>query len=221
MSVISDETLITLLRSGLTDLGLCCDDAQIVKLQQYVELLCRWNRAYNLTAIKDPIDMIRLHILDSLSISRYLQKTRFIDVGTGAGLPGIPLAIVNPTKFFSLLDSNGKKTRFLFQAKTELCLNNVEELNLRVEDFTPEEKYDGVLSRAFSSLNDMLYGCNHLVADLGCFYAMKGRLDNLELNSLPKHYTVTNTYPLRVPGVEADRHLITIIHTGEGKITVG
>lgn len=221
MSVIYSETAKTLLCSGLAELDLSCDDEQVAQLQHYLTLLCRWNKAYNLTAIKDPIDMIKLHIFDSLSVSKYLESRRFIDVGTGPGLPGIPLAIVNPDKFFSLLDSNGKKTRFLFQVKTQLRLDNIEELNIRVEDFVPAEKYDGVLSRAFSSLSDMLCGCGHLLTDGGCFYAMKGKLDGQELDCLPIQYVVKETYSLRVPGVEADRHLIKIVHTDEGKTTVG
>jgi 16S rRNA (guanine527-N7)-methyltransferase len=221
MSVIYSETTKSFLLSGLAELGVDCDDSQVVKIQQYLTLLIRWNKTYNLTAIKDPFDMIRLHIFDSLSISKFLKDRRFIDVGTGPGLPGIPLAIVNPDKSFDLLDSNGKKTRFLFQVKTELDLRNVVEINSRVEKFSPTEKYDGVLSRAFSSLNDMLVNCRHLLADSGHFYAMKGRLTPSELKRLPENCTVVNTYPLRVPGVDAERHLVIIVCNGEGKITVG
>jgi 16S rRNA (guanine527-N7)-methyltransferase len=109
----------------------------------------------------------------------------------------------------------------LFQVKTELALRNVVEINSRVEKFSPTEKYDGVLSRAFSSLNDMLVNCRHLLADSGHFYAMKGRLTPSELKLLPENCTVVNTYPLWVPGVDAERHLVTIVYNGEGKITVG
>jgi 16S rRNA (guanine527-N7)-methyltransferase len=169
------------------------------------------NKAYNLTAIRDPLEMIKLHLLDSLAISPLLQGDRFIDVGTGAGLPGIPLAIINPEKHFTLLDSNGKKTRFLFQAKIELGLSNINEVNKRVEQFAPEYMYDAVLSRAFSSLSDMVINCQHLLADGGWFLAMKGRLEQSELSAIPKGYKVVKEYPIAVPKVDGQRHLVKIV----------
>ena len=155
--------------------------------------------------------MIKLHLLDSLAISPLLQGARFIDVGTGAGLPGIPLAIINPEKHFTLLDSNGKKTRFLFQAKIELGLSNINEVNKRVEQFAPEHMYDAVLSRAFSSLSDMVINCQHLLADGGWFLAMKGRLEQSELSAIPKGYKVVQEYPIAVPKVDGQRHLVKIV----------
>ena len=134
-----------LLVLGMDELRLEYSTNQLDLLLAYLKMLEHWNKAYNLTAIRDPMEMIKLHLLDSLSISPLLQGDRFIDVGTGAGLPGIPLAILNPNKHFTLLDSNGKKTRFLFQVKIELGLANINEVNKRVERFSPDHKYEAVI----------------------------------------------------------------------------
>jgi len=199
------------LERGVKQLGLSCSDEQIDQLLTYLEMLDRWNQAYNLTAIKDPLEMIGLHLLDSLAVSPMLSGESCIDVGTGAGLPGIPLAIMNPKKKFTLLDSNGKKTRFLFQAKIELKLSNIQEVNTRVEKYLPEHGYDHVLSRAFSSLSDMVSYCDHLLTIGGSFLALKGRIDKTELSDIPKSYMVEEIHPLNVPGVDGARHLIKIV----------
>ena len=201
------------LKLGLERLHLSCNEKQINQLLNYLDLLERWNKAYNLTAIRDPFDMINLHLLDSLAISVELQGDRFIDVGTGPGLPGIPLAIINQNKNFTLLDSNGKKTRFLFQTKLELGLDNISEVNQRVQDFHPKQTYDCVLSRAFSSLGDMVENCHHLLNQNGYFLAMKGKLPQTELRELPKNYKVEKLHSINVPGVEGQRHLIKIVKT--------
>ena len=201
------------LKLGLERLHLSCNEKQINQLLNYLDLLGRWNKAYNLTAIRDPFDMINLHLLDSLAISVELQGDRFIDVGTGPGLPGIPLAIMNQNKNFTLLDSNGKKTRFLFQTKLELGLDNISEVNQRVQDFHPKQTYDCVLSRAFSSLGDMVENCHHLLNQNGYFLAMKGKLPQTELRELPKNYKVEKLHSINVPGVEGQRHLIKIVKT--------
>lgn len=201
------------LKLGLERLHLSCNEKQINQLLNYLDLLERWNKAYNLTAIRDPFDMINLHLLDSLAISVELQGDRFIDVGTGPGLPGIPLAIMNQNKNFTLLDSNGKKTRFLFQTKLELGLDNILEVNQRVQDFHPKQTYDCVLSRAFSSLGDMVENCHHLLNQNGYFLAMKGKLPQTELRELPKNYKVEKLHSINVPGVEGQRHLIKIVKT--------
>lgn len=200
-----------LLVSGMGELNLDCSDEQLRQLLAYLDMLERWNKAYNLTAIRDPVEMIKLHLLDSLAISTLLQGDRFIDVGTGAGLPGIPLAIMNPDKHFTLLDSNGKKTRFLFQVRIELGLSNISEVNKRVEQFYPDHMYDAVLSRAFSSLYDMVINCQHLLADNGWFLAMKGRLEQSELSAIPKGYKVVEEYAVKVPTVDGQRHLLKIV----------
>jgi len=175
------------LETGLRELNLNCSSLQLEKLLKYLELLQRWNKAFNLTAIRDPLQMVRLHLLDSLAIHPYVQGLKsIIDVGTGPGLPGIPLAILNPEINFTLLDSNGKKTRFLFQAINELKLTNASEINHRVEAYQPNQLFDAVISRAFSSISDMLNQCDHLVSDQGCFLAMKGKKPDSELSQMSK-----------------------------------
>lgn len=198
------------LRAGLDALSLPLSDYQVALLLDYLSLLQKWNRAYNLTAVRDPQEMLHLHLLDSLSIAKYIAGNEMIDVGTGPGLPGIPLAICFPERSFTLLDSNGKKTRFLFQAKNSLGLGNVQEVQSRVEAYQPDRSYDAVISRAFSSLADMVERCSHLLASDGRFYAMKGQYPQQELSELPKHYNVIASHRLDVPGVEAQRHLVEI-----------
>lgn len=195
---------------GLSELQMQFDAERERLLLDYIELLYRWNRAYNLTAVTDPVDMVSRHLLDSLAVLPFLRGQRFIDLGTGAGLPGIPLAIAVPDKSFVLLDSNGKKIRFLFQARISLGLANVEEVQARVENYRPAAGFDGILSRAFASLEDMIKGSRHLLNPGGRFYAMKGRYPDRELSRLTKPYNVCGSHPLRIPGLEEDRYLIEI-----------
>lgn len=203
------------LETGLRELNLNCSPLQLEKLLKYLELLQRWNKAFNLTAIRDPLQMVRLHLLDSLAIHPYVQGLKsIIDVGTGPGLPGIPLAILNPEINFTLLDSNGKKTRFLFQAINELKLTNASEINHRVEAYQPNQLFDAVISRAFSSISDMLNQCDHLVSDQGCFLAMKGKKPDSELSQMTKAYKVVEVNEVNVPLIDSERHLIKIIKTG-------
>ena len=203
------------LETGLRELNLNCSSLQLEKLLKYLELLQRWNKAFNLTAIRDPLQMVRLHLLDSLAIHPYVQGLKsIIDVGTGPGLPGIPLAILNPEINFTLLDSNGKKTRFLFQAINELKLTNASEINHRVEAYQPNQLFDAVISRAFSSISDMLNQCDHLVSDQGCFLAMKGKKPDSELSQMSKAYKVIEVSEVNVPLIDNERHLIKIIKTG-------
>ena len=203
------------LQSGIEALGLSCSSDQIDQLLAYLEMLQRWNKAYNLTAIREPIQMVRLHLLDSLAIHPYVQGAKkVIDVGTGPGLPGIPLAILNPDINFTLLDSNGKKTRFLFQAISELSLTNVTEINQRAEKYQSQQLFDIVLSRAFSSISDMLGYCDHLVSETGCFLAMKGKKPDSELSQITKDYKVVDLSQINVPHIESERHLIKIIKMG-------
>lgn len=199
----------------MRELNLNCSPLQLEKLLKYLELLQRWNKAFNLTAIRDPLQMVRLHLLDSLAIHPYVQGLKsIIDVGTGPGLPGIPLAILNPEINFTLLDSNGKKTRFLFQAINELKLTNASEINHRVEAYQPNQLFDAVISRAFSSISDMLNQCDHLVSDQGCFLAMKGKKPDSELSQMTKAYKVVEVSEVNVPLIDSERHLIKIIKTG-------
>ena len=201
------------LAAGIATLNIDCSPKQLDLLMQYLDLLVRWNNTYNLTAIREPAAMIDLHLLDSLAVHSHIaDKNRLIDVGTGPGLPGIPLAIMNPDKHFTLLDSAGKKTRFLFQVRTELGLDNVTEINRRAEAYEPTEHYDTVLSRAFSSLSDMLDTCQHLITAQGCFMAMIGKLPESELAGISDRYKVCALCRLDIPNVESDRHLVTITH---------
>lgn len=210
--------LATRLQQGCDTLGLRLDTGQQALLIDYLDLLLKWNRAYNLTAVRDPLDMVTRHLLDSLAIAQHLQGQRFIDVGTGAGLPGVPMAILFPEREFQLLDSNGKKTRFLFQVKTALRLDNMTVHHARVESFQPENLFDAVLSRAFASLQDMVGGCRHLLANEGCFLAMKGAYPTAELEEVSEQCEVQAVYPLVVPGLTEQRHLVALAlkpHTGQ------
>ncbi|EMX0223306.1 16S rRNA (guanine(527)-N(7))-methyltransferase RsmG [Vibrio fluvialis] len=185
------------------------------QLVGYVELLNKWNKAYNLTSVRDPIEMMVKHILDSIVVSPLLVGERFIDVGTGPGLPGIPLAIMNPSKSFVLLDSLGKRIRFIKQVQHELKIANVTPVQSRVEDYDGEEGFDGVLSRAFASITDMVEWCHHLPrAHTGVFLALKGLLPQEEIAQLPEWCSVTDIKALNVPELEGERHLVILSRKG-------
>ncbi|MCG3733949.1 16S rRNA (guanine(527)-N(7))-methyltransferase RsmG [Vibrio cincinnatiensis] len=190
---------------------LLVSEHQREQLVGYVELLNKWNKAYNLTSVRDPMDMLVKHILDSIVVSPHLVGERFIDVGTGPGLPGIPLAIMNPDKHFVLLDSLGKRIRFIKQVMHELAIHNVIPVQSRVEDYQPEQGFDGVLSRAFASMLDMVEWCQHLpYADRGRFLALKGQLPEEEIARLPEWCNVTDIKALNVPELEGERHLVIL-----------
>ena len=197
------ENLLAQAKIQLTDL-------QKDQLIQLVQLLHKWNKAYNLTSVRDPQEMLVKHILDSLVVSPYLQGDRFIDVGTGPGLPGLPLAIINPSKQFVLLDSLGKRISFIRNAIRELGLTNVTPVLSRVEEYKPEDKFDGVLSRAFASLKDMTDWCHHLPKENGYFYALKGIYQEDEINELNEKYAIHEVIKLHVPELIGERHLIVL-----------
>ncbi|CAH8215325.1 16S rRNA (guanine(527)-N(7))-methyltransferase RsmG [Vibrio aestuarianus] len=191
------------------------NEQQRNQLVGYVEMLDKWNKAYNLTSVRNPMDMLVKHILDSIVVSPHLQGERFIDVGTGPGLPGIPLAIMNPDKTFFLLDSLGKRIRFIKQVLHELGIKNVTTIQSRVEEFQPEVKFDGVLSRAFASMLDMVEWCHHLPKEqTGLFLALKGQLPEEEIATLPEWCSVTDVKALKVPELEGDRHLVILSRKG-------
>ncbi|WP_413727443.1 16S rRNA (guanine(527)-N(7))-methyltransferase RsmG [Sodalis sp. RH19] len=191
--------------------GIALPDGQKRQLVRYVELLDKWNKAYNLTSVRDPAQMLIRHILDSIVVDPHLRGRHFIDVGTGAGLPGIPLAIVRPDSRFTLLDSLGKRIRFLRQVQHELRLNNIEPVQSRVEDYAPVTGFDGVISRAFASVGDMLAWCHHLPAvPAGRFYALKGQVPAEELSALPEKYVLESVITLSVPQLQGERHLVVI-----------
>lgn len=194
----------------LDEAGISLTDHQKNQLIAYVEMLHKWNKAYNLTSVREPSEMLVRHILDSIVVAPHLQGNRFIDVGTGPGLPGIPLSIVRPESHFTLLDSLGKRVRFLRQVQHELALSNIEPVQSRVEDFPAQPPFDGVISRAFASLNDMVSWCLHLPGENGCFYALKGQLPEDEIASLPTGFAVDSVVKLRVPQLEGERHLVVI-----------
>lgn len=179
-------------------------------LAEYLRLMSQWTRAYNLTSVRDPVQMISRHIVDSLSIQPYLKGKYFLDVGTGAGLPGIPLAILNPDFEFTLLDSNGKKIRFLNQVVRDLDLHNVCVEKERAEDFYPGIEFDAILSRAFSSIREKILNTQHLCAPNGEFLAMKGIYPAAELTDLPSGYKVLDVHKLEVPGLDGERTLVRV-----------
>jgi 16S rRNA (guanine527-N7)-methyltransferase len=211
-AIAGDARLTGKLQQGAERLGLTLSAHQLQSLMLYLGLLVKWNKAYNLTAIRDPDAMIALHLLDSLAVSQHLgDAQRILDVGTGPGLPGIVLAIMHPQRDFTLLDSNGKKTRFLFQAKTALKLDNVIIVNNRVEAYRPSAPFDMITSRAFASLLDMVQWCRHLLAPAGCFLAMKGQYPEDELQALPSGVRLESSLALEVPSVEGQRHLLRLV----------
>jgi 16S rRNA (guanine527-N7)-methyltransferase len=194
---------------GHTDLNV--SEQQRSQLLTYVRLLDKWNQAYNLTSVRDPQEMLVKHIMDSIVVSPYLHGERWIDVGTGPGLPGIPLAIMNPEKNFTLLDSLGKRIRFIKQVLYELNIHNVVPVQSRVEKFCPEDRFDGVLSRAFASMMDMVSWCRHLPKEhQGVFFALKGQMPHDELVQLPDWCSVMDVKSLAVPGLEGERHLVIL-----------
>lgn len=184
-------------------------DQQKQQLVDFVRLLDKWNKAYNLTSVRNPDEMLVKHIMDSLVVSPYLEGERFIDVGTGPGLPGIPLAIANPDKQFVLLDSLGKRITFIKNALRELGIQNVTPVLSRVEEYT-EQQFDGVLSRAFASLDDMVNWCYHLPNEQGRFYALKGVYDEAEVQAVKKSIELTEVVKLQVPELVGERHLVIL-----------
>jgi 16S rRNA (guanine527-N7)-methyltransferase len=196
-----------LLEQGLKQIALCsiCEP-----LMQYLLLLNKWNRAYNLTAVRDLESMVGKHILDSLAILPWIKGQKILDVGTGAGLPGIPLAIAQPEIQFILLDSNGKKIRFLNEVKRQLNLKNLETVQFRVENYHPAQDFDTVISRAFSSLEQMIHWTQHLIAKDGIWLAMKGRYPDTELNKIHQSYRVES---YTIESVEGERCCVLIENT--------
>lgn len=183
---------------------------QSQKLQHYLQLLQRWNKVYNLTAVRDPAQMQLLHIDDSLSVAPFIRGETCLDVGSGAGLPGIPLAITQPERRFTLLDTNGKKTRFMQQAVLELGLKNVTVIQTRVESWQPGHCFDAIISRAFASLYDFVTFTGQHACENAILYAMKGRYPADELAALPAGWQVVAQHALHVPGLEAERHLLEL-----------
>ena len=210
-----------ILAEGITELGLDLSEAQQSKLLDYLDLLLKWNRVYNLTAITDHQSGVVRHLLDSLAIAPYVDGERLLDVGSGGGLPGIPLAIAYPDKEFTLLDSNSKKTRFLVQVKGELGLANLNVVHSRIEEFSPERRFDMILSRAFASLKDIMTLTGRLLEDEGRVMAMKGQIEASELAEIPQGYRIEKRIELAVPGLQQEqRHLLVIGRMGRDNAVI-
>lgn len=201
------------LDDGLAALKLDLTDAVRDRLIAYVELLARWNAAYNLTAVRDPGEMVARHLLDSLAIAPYVTGATLADLGSGAGLPGLPLALVAPERAVTLVDSNGKKARFLREAVRALKLANVRVLEGRVQDVPGQ--FDCITARAFATLADMLDWAGGLLADGGSWLAMKGKLADEEMAALPAGFRIERIIALEVPATVGERHLIVVRRAAE------
>ncbi len=210
-TIVDVATLDADLAAGIAALGIALSDAQRAKLAAYLALLAKWNKTYNLTAIREPARMVTHHLLDALAVVPHLPANaglRILDVGSGGGVPGIPLAIARPDAHVAMIDSNHKKAAFLMQAAIELGLPNVESHAVRVEDYAPTAPFDVVISRAFSDLAAFAAVAAPHVAQHGRMFAMKGVHPDEELASLPQEFVVLAAPALEVPGLDASRHLV-------------
>jgi len=198
------------LAAGITELGLTLPTGAVALLSAYIDVLHAWNQRYNLTAVREPGQMVSRHVLDSLSVAPFLHGHSILDVGSGAGLPGIPLAVAFPERRFVLLDSNGKKFRFLTHAVTVLGLKNAEVVQMRAEDYRPTEGFATVICRALTSLADFLGWTSHLGVPGGRWLAMKGAHPEAELQQLPAAFRLVAVHPLKVPGLDAQRCVVEI-----------
>lgn len=207
-------TVYTRIEAGCAALQLEPDASAIARLAQYVALLAKWNRVYNLTAMRDPQQMVVRHILDSLAVLPYLTAGSLLDVGSGAGLPGVPLAIVRPALAVTLLDSNAKKIRFLRQAAMELGLANVETVQARMQEYQPGRAFDMVISRAVSRLDELYRQSQHLLAPGGRMLFMKGTLPEAEIAAFAPGSDALHCERLHVPGLDAERHLLWLDKQG-------
>ena len=198
------------LKRGLIALGLTLERDIQQRLLDYIVLIEKWNRVYNLTAIREPEKMVSHHLLDSLAVVPHLHAKRLLDVGSGAGLPGIPLALAKPDTHVTLLDSNHKKAAFLNQAVIELKLKNIEVCSERVESWQTQNRFDVIISRAFSDMGEFVRLTRHLLAPGGMFAAMKGLHPYEEIDKLPPGCKVQQVLSLAIPGLEGARHLVLI-----------
>lgn len=200
----------TLLSRGLEAMRLDLAPATRAQLLAFLGLLEKWNRAYNLTAVREPEQMVPKHLLDSLSVLPYVRGPRVLDIGTGAGLPGIPLALARPDLQFTLLDGNAKKIRFVRQALHDLGLTNAEALHSTIEHYQPAQPFDCLVARALAAIPDMLPGSRHLLAPHGVFLAMKGVFPEEEIADVGSGFRVREVTRLVVPGIDAARHVVIL-----------
>lgn len=204
------NTLNHLLKKALIENNITLNESAQHKLIQYLELMKTWNRVFNLTTITNAEEMVYLHLIDSLVVSPFLHGNRLLDVGSGAGLPGIPLAIVNPDQQWVLLDKNNKKTRFLTQAIAELGLTNAQAINSRCEDFHPNQRFDSILSRAFGTIQMFAETTRHLLCPNGKLIAMKGKYPEDELKTIPDPYAMQDVTRLDIQGIKIERHIVRL-----------
>ena len=198
------------LRKGIADLGLVLPQSTTERMMDYLALLAKWNRVYNLTAIREETKWVSHHLLDSLAVVPHLPAGRLVDVGSGAGLPGIPIAFACPERQVTLLDSNHKKGAFLIQSSTEMALGNVKVVIERAESYRPATSFDVVISRAFSGIADFIRLAGHLCSPGGVLAAMKGTRPDAELAQLPDTWKADTIIPLYVPRLDAERHLVIL-----------
>lgn len=209
-SALSDDEAAALLSEGLSDMQILLSDEQQSQCVHFLSLMQKWNKTYNLTAIRNPKDMIVKHLLDALSVVPHLRGESVLDVGAGGGLPGIPLAIAFPEKNFTLLDSNTKKTRFLLQVAHDCGLGNVSVAACRVEDYKASVLFDSITCRAFASLSDFVGMTAHLGSGRCEWVAMKGLCSDEEIEALPEDFYVEESVELNVAGLDAQRSLILV-----------
>lgn len=205
MQAMNEALLLALKKNGLIE-----SDHLLQPLLHYVDLIQSWNRVFNLTTITTPLEMIDLHLIDSLSVAPYLKGKRFLDVGSGAGLPGIPLALLNPQQEWVLLDKNSKKTRFLTQVVAELGLKHVEIIHSRSEDFHPALGFDSILSRALGTLTHFAETTEHLLGAHGRWIAMKGKYPQEELTDLNPRFLAENVVRIEIKERDIERHLVLL-----------
>jgi len=198
------------LLTAALDIGITLSDHQTKQLLMYLDLLEKWNHAYNLTAVRSRFEMLGRHLIESLAISPFISGSQVVDVGSGAGLPGIPLAIANPAVQYTLLDSNGKKSRFLLEVKRALSLANVEIETVRVESWLPTKRFDSVVTRAFADLATTLASVDHVLSDQGMVYAMKTQQAQHEIESLPDTTRQVTARDINVPGRDWSFRLLAV-----------
>jgi 16S rRNA (guanine527-N7)-methyltransferase len=206
----TDASIRDSLEAGARAMGLSLSAGQRDSLLAVIRELEAWNRRFNLTAIRDPRDMVVKHLLDSLSVQRWLHGSSIADVGTGAGFPGLPLAVINPQRRFALIESTTKKARFVQHAAVAAGLDNVEVVNARSEAHRPSAPFDTVICRAVGKVSDFVRLAGHLCAPDGRMLAMKGQSPEAELQGLPKAWRVVAVHRLEVPGLDAERHLVEL-----------
>jgi 16S rRNA (guanine527-N7)-methyltransferase len=213
---VTRESELELLAAGARDLGIALEPPRVEELLRLVDALELGNAQFNLTAIRDRLGMLRKHVLDSLSLQPYLRGVRIADIGTGAGFPGLPLAIVNPQRRFTLVEATGKKARFVAQTAERLECANVQVEHARAERYRPFELFDTVVARALSSLADFAAYAGHLCTPDGRLLAMKGKRPDEEISALPKSFRVLAVHRLKVPGLDDERHLVELSPAGPG-----